>query len=161
MTKKTSRAWLVVADEAIVKVFEHEPGRGDLSDVQQFTDPGAHARERDLHRDAAGRRGGNGLGPASNATTSAGPPDRQHEAARFAAQVADWLEAARQQQRFDELRLVAAPRFLGQLRKALPGPLEARVVDQLDKDLIHLDHQALKAHLEPMLAGARPDRGPS
>ena len=38
------RSWLVVADEAIVKVFEHPSGRVELTDVQQFTDPAAHAR---------------------------------------------------------------------------------------------------------------------
>jgi len=39
--------------------------------------------------------------------------------------------------RFDELTLAAAPRFLGLLRKSLSPQVTKLVVKQLDKDLIH------------------------
>ena len=61
------------------------------------------------------------------------------EAQDFARRVAERLKQLQQQGRYDELHLVAAPRFLGYLRKALDPQVERAVVQSLDKDLVHLD----------------------
>lgn len=140
--------WVVVADEAIARILARPATGGDLRPVEELTDPAAHRSGSDLRRDAVGRRAGGAeaAGPSgslaaqrgsSTATTSAGE-DRQHlEAERFAARVAERLDDGLQHRRFDELRVAAAPRFLGLLRKAVSPAVQAAITLELDKDLIH------------------------
>jgi protein required for attachment to host cells len=150
--KKTT--WVVVADEAIARILELPQKGGDLQPVEELTDPDAHARERDLRNAPLGRRAGGGEGrgggraphhlmPASNATASAGESELHLEGEEFARRVAQRLTELHQQQRFDELRIVAAPRFLGYLRKALGPEVSRAVVGELNKELIHLNNQEL------------------
>jgi len=48
---------------------------------------------------------------------------------------------------FDKLVLMAEPRFLGELREAMPKSLANKTVFQVDKDLVHQDDQAISKHL--------------
>lgn len=54
---------------------------------------------------------------------------------------------ALKQKRYDELRIVAAPRVLGRLRHEADAHVKATVVDELDKDLIHADNAELTERL--------------
>jgi len=63
--------------------------------------------------------------------------------------VADRLAQAHSQGRFERLRIAAAPRFLGRLRKALDPQLAKTVVDELDKDLLQLNRRELTRKLYP------------
>ena len=82
-------------------------------------------------------------------TSSAGEDEQHLEAQSFARRVADLLAEALRQKRFDELRIVAAPRFLGLLRKELDGHVKAAVADELSKDLIHESNADLMRRLFP------------
>jgi protein required for attachment to host cells len=95
-----------------------------------LTDPFAHATDADLQRDAYGRRAGSAthgsqdntphrLRGTASVTSSAGKDEQHMEAQSSARRVAQHLSQALQQKRFDALRIVAAPRFLGNLRKEL------------------------------------------
>ncbi|MGC4059881.1 MAG: host attachment protein [Aquabacterium sp.] len=133
--------WVVVADEAIARILEWQPTKNKLSPVEALSDATAHAKEADLHHDAAGRRNG-------SVTASAADTARHIEGQRFAKRVADKLKEGAQSGRFDSLRIVAAPRFLGQLRLAIEGsPLAKLVAGTLDKDLVHATDQELAVKL--------------
>lgn len=127
--------WIVVADEAIARILQSEDGHA-TEPVQELTDPDAHAKGAELRRDAGGRRAVSGTG--GNATTSAGPNERHVEAEVFSRRVADYLGRAYHEHRFDELRIVAAPRFLGLLRKSMNHDLARVVSQEIDKDLVHM-----------------------
>jgi CBS domain-containing protein/protein required for attachment to host cells len=141
--------WVLVADEALARILRRPDEGGDLEDVEALTDPAAHAKEGDFQRDASGRRAGvapqgsrqgsaqHRLRGTSSVTASAGEEEQHLEAQGFARRVAQHLADAWRQKRFDELRIVAAPRFLGQLRKELDAHVSAVVSDELNKDLIH------------------------
>jgi protein required for attachment to host cells len=150
--------WVLVADEAIARILVQTRGAGALDSVEELTDPAAHAKESDLVRDAAGRRAGSATHSAgsstphrtrssASATTSAGESERHLEATDFARRVATHLSVARQQRRFDELAIVAAPRFLGLLRKALADDVAGCVTQTLDKDLVHLRNEEIAARI--------------
>ena len=132
---------------------------GELENVEALTDPSAHAREGDFERDATGRRAGAApqgsrqntpqhrlRGPAT-VTSSAGEDQQHQEAQAFARRVAEHLAEAWRQKRFDALRIVAAPRFLGRLRKELDAHVSAVVMDELNKDLIHVANDELTRRL--------------
>ena len=139
--------WVVGADEAIARILVTGAAPGTLDPVEALTDPAAHSKEGELHVNDGGRRGGRvsgeggGAGPGSagstSATASAGDSERHLTARAFARRVAGRLAEALRQKRYDALRIVAAPRFLGLLRAELDAAVRAAVVAELDKDLIH------------------------
>jgi CBS domain-containing protein/protein required for attachment to host cells len=152
--------WVLVADEAVAKILRRREGGGELEPVEALTDPAAHGREADFHRDAAGRRAGpappgsrqntpHRLRGSASLTASAGEDDLHLEAQGFARRVAQHLTEALRQKRFDELRIVAAPRFLGHLRKEMDPQLSAAVTDELDKDFVHYGPGELTRRLFP------------
>jgi protein required for attachment to host cells len=156
-----STIWVVVADEAIARILERNVDSGELEPVEELTDPAAHAKGQDLRRDAVGRRAGTASGKLAtqgNATASAGADERHLEADGFARRVAAHLETAWHAGRYDELRLVAAPRFLGLLRKQLHPEVSKCVSESLDKDLVHLVNSDITARVFPRRQGGEAAR---
>jgi protein required for attachment to host cells len=143
------KLWVLTADEAFARVLAL-PGRGqDLEEVELLTDAASRADEADLRRDAHGRRAGGGTLAGGNVTTSAGESELHQEAQLFAHRVAQWLAEAHQKGRFTALRIAAAPRFLGLLRKALSTPVAQAVIDDCPLDLVKLNRRELTLKLFP------------
>jgi protein required for attachment to host cells len=143
-----TRRWLVVADEGVVRIYEKPPTGGDLEPVAELADEDAHGHRADLRRDAYGRRGA-GARPGSSVTSAASDDEMHREGARFAARIAQWLAEALAQKRYDELRIAAAPRFLGQLRKALGKQVADVVAEEIAKDFTHEGAKELTARFFP------------
>jgi protein required for attachment to host cells len=152
------KIWVLVADEAIARILQTPEEGDDLESVEELTDPDAHASGSDLRRDAEGRRSGSAphnpstphrLRVSATVTASAGEGEQHLEAEGFARRVAQHLAEALQQDRFDELRIVAAPRFLGMLRKFLTPQVTGKVVEEMNKDLIHMDNREITRRLFP------------
>jgi len=156
--------WVVVADEAIARILQWPEVGDELEPVEELTDPDAHAANAEFRNDAYGRRSGGAdrgqspqqpgrLRPTASVTASAGEVGRHREAEDFAQEVAKHLAGALQDKRYDELRVVAAPRFLGLLRKAYTPQVAQTVVQELDKDLVHADNAEITRRLFPMTGG--------
>ena len=75
---------------------------------------------------------------------------RGHAATVFANDLADTLRQGRLAHRFEELVLIAAPRFLGMLRDALDPTTAAKVRGTLSKDYAGLNDRDLLKRLEKM-----------
>jgi protein required for attachment to host cells len=133
----TTQKWLLVADEAIARVMYVPEPAGDLEEVETMTWPSAHAKEAQLRRDAYGRRSGSDQRSGGNATESAAVEAERLEAGRFADRVAERLAECERQGLFSELTVAAAPRFLGELRKAFSPQVRQRIVHEEAKDLVH------------------------
>lgn len=143
------KLWVLTADEAFARVLAL-PGRGqDLVEVEMLTDAAGRADDADLRRDAYGRRAGGGMLPGGNVTASAGETELHQEAQLFAHRVAQWLAEQHQKGRFTALRIAAAPRFLGLLRKALSTPVAQAVIDDCPLDLVKLNRRELTLKLFP------------
>lgn len=95
--------------------------------------PEGRLHNREINTDAKGRF----AGPDRPGGHSSDDEERtvEHYNELFAKRVAGYLDKARNDQRYERLVLVAAPKILGQLRKELGKEVEKLVVDQLDKDL--------------------------
>jgi len=152
------KIWVLIADEAITRILQWPEVGDELESVEELTDADAHANAGDLRRDAYGRRAGSAtqagrqntphrLRSTASVTSSAGEAEQHLEAEGFAKRVAEHLATAHNQKRFDELQIVAAPRFLGLLRKALTPQVAATVTDSLNKDLVHLENSDITARL--------------
>jgi protein required for attachment to host cells len=141
--------WIVLADEGRARILA-APERGtDLTELEEMTDAAAHADNADFRHDAYGRRAGADARMGGNATASAGEEKLDHEADLFARRVAQRLAQAHQQGRFERLRIAAAPRFLGRLRKVLEPEVARTVVEEIDKNLLQFDRRELTRRLCP------------
>lgn len=148
MSAASKGLWVLVADEAVAHVYQLPKPGAVLQPVHTLTDPDAHASDAEMRHDGHGRRAQmNAHG--GNATTSAGLEETHQHAQVFAAAVAQWLAQQQQAGRFDALKVVAAPRFLGLLRKAFSPQVAGAVTDDDNHDLTHLRAEELTARLFP------------
>jgi protein required for attachment to host cells len=139
---------VLVAHDAGCRVFEQR-GRGKkltlLSEID-FEDGRRHSGE--LNADRPGRssdRSGQGHAYETHQDT------RQHGVAQFAKELAHDLAREYHLGAFDDLVLIAPPRFLGVLRDALDTKLTRAVVATLAKDLPRADEAELRAQLAAVM----------
>jgi protein required for attachment to host cells len=166
--RAAKRRWVVVGDEGTARILDW-PGPGQrLREVDTLTDAAAHALDRNLRRDAYGRRAppapqgsrhgqpSRNLRGGASVTSSAGEDPQHVEAELFARRVARHLGEALNKGRYDELYLAAAPRFLGLLRKSLDPHVAVVVAAELDQDLVREGADELTRRLFPPPAGTSP-----
>jgi protein required for attachment to host cells len=143
--------WIVVADQSRARIFTlHIPDR-TAHQLEQFDNPEGRAHNRDLVTDGDGRYFGKGDRHQGNAATP-GESAVEHEVELFAKRLATHLEKCRMEQKFERLRLVAAPKFLGLLRNNLTKEVTKLVEDSVAKDVAGLDDNALAEYLKAKAA---------
>lgn len=142
--------WIVVADGARARVFLNEGvGKGvrELSDCA-FVSP--QLRNRDIQADRPGRtfdRAGHGRHAMEPPTD---PQDVIEQ--RFLREVAVWLDEQRHRGAFDRLVVIAEPRALGVLRRAMPKPLAGTVIAEIPSDLTKAAPAELEQRLGAVMA---------
>jgi protein required for attachment to host cells len=124
--------WIVAADSSRARILQ-VAGRRQLVEVENLLNPEGRLHNREINTDAKGRF----AGPDRPGGHSSDDEERtvEHYNELFAKRVAGYLDKARNDQRYERLVLVAAPKILGQLRKELGKEVEKLIVDELDKDL--------------------------
>lgn len=137
--------WIVVADRRRARVFLRTLTGDRLDEVATFEHPESGQKHHDVVTDRPGRFEGG----RADAHQSGDPQtDFKHEtAARFAQEIVEFLDKSRQQSKFEELALVAAPAFLGALRGKLSSSLSQMVTLEIDKDYTHAKADEVLAHL--------------
>jgi protein required for attachment to host cells len=137
--------WVVVADASRARIFETRAlGRG-LREIEDIANPAGRAHSHDLLTDAGGRTYANAGTRHGSAQPRSDPVE--HEVEMFAKRLADRIEQARVERRFERLCLIAPPRFLGLLREKCCRETGKLVEFELAKDLSQLDAAAIDEHL--------------
>jgi len=141
MTKPT---WILVADRARARILETAAGSTPV-EIACFSEPDARAGEATLTTDRP---------PTVNESVGGArhsiephTPIRDKITKRFARVLCDALEKGHNEGRFEQLVLVAPPRFLGALHAALGKPLRERVAREIPHDLTALPAHDLNARL--------------
>jgi protein required for attachment to host cells len=137
--------WVLVADNSRARFFAAEKALSPLQEVQDLTYPEARLHEGDLVTDKGGRDCNRSTGSAHGLGTDY--TAKQDGAERFAQMVCTELESARTKGSFSRLYIVAAPAFLGMLRKHQPAALRQLVAGEVDKNLATHDAAAIRKHL--------------
>lgn len=132
--------WIVAADASRARILQVLDRERRLSEIEDLYNPAGRLQGREITSDAEPRFRGT-AGPANDREAGSAV---QHEVELFAKQIADYLDKARTAHRFDRLHLVAPPKFLGQLRKALGKEVQKRVEQELPKDLSWIDARELE-----------------
>ncbi|MBI1182482.1 MAG: host attachment protein [Alphaproteobacteria bacterium] len=154
MLGKKVKSWVAIADGAKARIYSNYGPRLRLKLESELDSESARHATHELVSDREGRSF------SSASPRRAGmeaPTDPQTvEKQKFIKELADYLDAAAQRGRFEELFLVAAPRTLGELRKRLNGHAGGLVKAELDKDLTNIPEPELAKHLEPLEIGKPP-----
>ena len=134
--------WIIAADESRARVLQVLDREQRLAEIDDLLNPAGRAQNRELETDAEPRFSGHGGVGKSGASRTSGPPsdpERQgaveHSTRTFAKEVGRYLDQARNEHRYDQLVLVAPPKFLGVLREELHKEVEKLVAEELPKDL--------------------------
>ncbi len=127
-----STAWVVVADSSRARIFAAEKPISSLIEIQTLTHPESRLHQGDLVSDRPGRDRNSGAGSHDMGHES---DAKEEEVQRFAAQVCDAVETARARGEFEKLYIVAAPSFLGLLRKQQNDALRKVVTAEISKNL--------------------------
>ena len=126
--------WIVITDHVEARIWARRDGEAPHL-VESLQHPEGHLREQDIVSDEPGRMSARGRGHTQSMQQRGSA--RHTEKVHFAAAVGDHLTRALQQGLFDELALVAAPRWLGELREHLDRNVRAHVVAEVHHSLMH------------------------
>jgi protein required for attachment to host cells len=126
--------WILAANGSRARILEYREGDSAPQEIADFVNTAARAHERDLQTDAAGRfygKGEHNQGHVATASEDFG----ERETEKFAIDLREYFERARNERRFEELWVIAAPALLGLLRRTFPKPLRQKITLEIDKDL--------------------------
>lgn len=133
---------VIVADASKARIFKSTRGLKKLTEFEDFIHSESRLTDKELMSDtsriSANRRGS--LQPRTF------PKD--HEEQTFAKQLGRHLKELHSKEPYEELVLVASPRFLGMLRNELHASIANLVSHTIDKELIHLSTDQLLEHLQ-------------
>lgn len=136
-----TRTWILLADGAQVRLLRNlGPGKG-LEEMSPGIVEVPHPPSREIDSDKPGRVQDR-VGPGRHAME---PHIEPHEKQKkdFARQLAESINKADNKGRFDRLIVAAPPKVLGEIRQKLSKGAHAKVLRELDKDLIGSDHKQL------------------
>lgn len=134
--------WVVVANEALAIIYAYTGRHDPLVEVLKTQNTQARAKTTELISDKAGRAfDSHGQGRHALTPEKSGP--RQQVAEAFARRISRYVEQARQAGRFERLALIAAPRFLGLMRKELARTALAEPFFEIDKDVVTSDPETI------------------
>lgn len=138
--------WVLVADTRRARIFQADThALANLQEIHTLLHPqdhrhsssGADPRRRVFESDTS----------AHHAAEPRTAP-RELDARNFAREIASFLQRECDNRAFDDLVVVAGPRFMGTLRDALGDRLAALVIRQQTKELTALPAADLAAQLQ-------------
>ncbi|WP_255989606.1 host attachment protein [Chitinolyticbacter albus] len=136
--------WILAADSSRAHIYEMDL-QHHATEVQCFLHE--QAQNRELNSDAYGRYRGGGPGRAGH-TAQPAVDAMEHEAQRFSKELGQYLEKALHEHRYDKLKVVASPRFLGLMRQQLSRSAQALIDEELPKDVSKLGAREIAQYFE-------------
>ena len=144
--------WIVSANTGRAHIFSEPNPTKPLQEIESMVNPSARLDTGETYTDRLGPRAAGksihstgGALPTSQYQPQQSPDEREAES--FAKDICGYLLKAKQEGRFNKLGLVAAPGFLGVLRKVLDPQLKPLVSYEINKDYTHSDGQQLREQI--------------
>jgi protein required for attachment to host cells len=147
--KREECTWVLVANRAGAKLFERRTSEDGVALVRTIDHPDGRLERSAFNADRSGRafqRHGGG----SSSLEKAHDPVEQ-EADRFAHRLADIVRDGGTHEAFQRLVLVAGPRLLGRLKKALRKPASDRLTRTVPKDIASFADHVLRVEVARIL----------
>lgn len=141
--------WIVVADQSLARFFQLDRLTAPLAEIESLVHPEGRLHEGDMVSDRPGRS--SVPGSAGRHAVENDVRRKEASAEAFARTIASRLDRARHENQFEKLAIVAAPRMLGLIRKAL-GPQTAERVDhEIAKELARHEPASIRTHLDSVI----------
>lgn len=141
---------IVVADSSRARVFKTDSPSAPLHEIGAMAHPEGRMHEQKMTSDLPGKDSGQGAGAGGHAYQEKVEP-KQQEVIKFAKRTADYLDKVRQAHKLEQLMIVAAPAFLGELRNQLSDEVNNCVIFELDKNLTQHSAEDIRTHLPQYL----------
>lgn len=139
--------WVLVADKSRAKLYSGKSRVSELALEKSWEHAASRTHEHDLTSDLPGRAFDS---TGANRHAMEQPVDpKDHEAMVFAQELAEAMEKGRTENLFSRLYLMAAPQFLGLLRKELSGEVQKMVAGEVDKNLTQESEERVRGFLMP------------
>ncbi|WP_040455167.1 host attachment protein [Hydrocarboniphaga effusa] len=142
--RRSRSAVVVAADAAIARLFLAR-NDAEWTELDDLTNPAAHADERELVADAAGRRGASTTQSGNSAY--GGGSMKAHRIEEFAAEVCKRVAISLRETQAEQVHLIAEPHFLGLLRQRLDAEIRKRVGAEVSKSLARHSPEQIRAAL--------------
>lgn len=135
-----STTWIMVANASHAKLFSNKGPNKGLELIKELEHPESREKAAELVSDRIGNYAGSG--------SYAQPTDpREHEAERFALQIAQELEQGRVNNAYEKLVVVTSAHFMGLLNNRISQQVKNRISESINKDYTHLPVKELSGHL--------------
>ena len=137
--------WVLVANASEARIFGTEKIGNPMECMKEFSHPESRGKGMDLTSDRPGHYQSRGSGHGAFVDET---EPKEHEAERFAAELAKALENGRTHNSYKKLVVVAAPHFHGLINSHLDDHTRAMVVSNIEKDLTSFDESELPEKLK-------------
>jgi len=143
--------YVLVADSTHARLFSAESPSSPLYELETLNNPGGRLHDRDITSDLPGKVNGGSSAGGHAYVDETDPKD--HLVDNFAKRIAKYLEDGRNTRRFEQLLVVSAPAFLGELRGEFSSQLSKLVCFELAKNLTTHSNEEIRQHLPQYLPG--------
>jgi protein required for attachment to host cells len=145
--------WIVSANASRARFFSQPHASKPLEEISDMVNEAVRLRTSETESDKLGATAATksmhstgGAAPNKNYEPHQTPVEHQTEL--FARNVASFLLKSHQEGRYEHLSIVAAPQFLGELRKLLDPELEPIVSLEINKDYTQYSARQLQEQLK-------------
>jgi len=140
--------FILVADNVRARIFTAETPSSPLQEIEALAHTEGRLHDREMTSDLPGKVKGEGkMGHAFEQATD----PKKHEADNFAHRIAQYLEEAHNEKKFEQLLIIAEPSFLGLLRNQLTEQIKKLVCFELDKNITTHSLDDIRKHLPTFL----------
>ena len=139
---------IVVADSSRARIFTTDSPSSPLNEIETMAHPEGRIHEQNMVSDLPGKDSGQG---ASGHAYQDETDPKQQEVTDFAKRIADYLDDTRKTNQLGRLLIVAAPAFLGELRKQMSEQTNKLVVFESAKNLTQHSVEDIRNHLPKFL----------
>lgn len=145
--------WIVTANNGRARIYAQKDQNSALMEVEDMVNPSQRGRVSDIDTDQLGQLAASkSIKSVGAATQPSGYEPNQtpleHQAELFGRSVAEYLQQAHAQNRFQNLIIAAGPEFLGLLRKLLDKQVVGAISQELNKDYTNVSQHDLLAQLK-------------
>jgi len=135
-----SITWIMVANASHAKLFRNDGPRKGLQLIKELLHPESREKASELVSDRIGNFAGSG--------SYAQPTEpKEHEAERFASEIANELENGRVNNAYERLIVVTSAHFMGLLNNRLTQQVRKKVSESINKDYTSLPVKELEGQL--------------
>ena len=135
--------WIVVANRAEARIYEDIEGKGTLQLLHTMRHPSGRMHSRELKEGRPGRSFASWVGSFSRHTMSTRLSPQEQDEKSFCLTIEHILSAERKAHKYDELILIAEPKFLGVLLSCFDRTTNRLVKQKIKKDLSHFSDREI------------------